>query len=233
MSCSTSVCIRRLRASCSVPSRLDPRRFLVNPPGLNRAIKQALWFPSDETRAQAREAVAKAREEAGDRTLLVSEPAISGDMYSSHEDWHRNLEFVHELFPQARIIYFVRRQSDWLHSAYRQSLVKGPGVPIGFFLNFRNGEFRTRTARMIGRARNLNALKLRFVDIYLGYAKTFGPRLSFPSGRPETIFRVRIFAACAGPGPGRYSGTPAKSQFQSGIFRAGDIDLFPGDSSSS
>ena len=160
----------------AVFARLDPQRFLVNPPGLNRALKQALWYPSEETRAQAREAVAKAREEAGDRTLLVSEPSISGDMYSSHEDWHRNLEFTHELFPDARIIYFVRRQSDWLHSAYRQSLVKGPGVPIGFFLNFRNGEFRTRSARMIGRARNLNALDLRFLDIYLGYATKFGAR---------------------------------------------------------
>ncbi len=160
----------------AVFARLDSQRFLVNPPGLNRALKQALWYPSEETRARAREAVARARDEAGSRTLLVSEPAISGDMYSSHEDWEENLGVVHDLFPEARIIYFVRRQSDWLHSAYRQSLVKGPGVPIGFFLNFRDGEFRTRPARMIGRARNLNALELRFLDIYIGYANKFGAR---------------------------------------------------------
>lgn len=158
----------------AVFARLDQQRFLVNPPGLNRALKQALWYPSEETRAQARDAAAKARDEAGDRTLLVSEPAISGDMYSSHEDWNRNLELVHELFPEARIIYFVRRQSDWLHSAYRQALVKGPGMPIEFFLNYRRGEFRPREARMIGRARNLNALDLRFAAIYRGYAEAFG-----------------------------------------------------------
>ncbi len=158
----------------AVFARLDSHKFLVNPSGLNRALKDALWFPSEETREQAREAVVSAREEAGSRTLLVSEPAISGDMYSSHEDWQRNLEFVHELFPEARIIYFVRRQSDWLHSAYRQALVKGPGMPIEFFLNYRQGEFWPREARMIGRARNLNALDLRFAAIYRGYAEAFG-----------------------------------------------------------
>jgi hypothetical protein len=158
----------------AVFAQLDPERFLVNPPGLNRALKQALWYPSEVTRAQARKAAEKARKEAGTRTLLVSEPAISGDMYSSHDDWDRNLELVHELFPEARIVYFVRRQSDWLHSAYRQALVKGPGMPIEFFLNYREGEFRPREARMIGRARNLNALDLRFAAIYKGYAEAFG-----------------------------------------------------------
>lgn len=158
----------------AVFARLDPQRFLVNPPGLNRALKQALWYPSEETRARARETVARARDEAGDRTLLVSEPAISGDMYSSHEDWEENLGLVHDLFPEARIIYFVRRQSDWLHSAYRQALVKGPGMPIEFFLNYRQGAFRPREARMIGRARNLNALDLRFAAIYKCYARAFG-----------------------------------------------------------
>ncbi len=163
----------------AVFAQLDPEHFLVNPPDLTRALKQALWFPSDETRRRAHEAVDHARKQAGERTLLVSEPGVSGDMYSSHEDWQQNLELVHELFPGATIVYFVRRQSDWLQSAYRQALVKGPGSPIEFFLNYRDGQFRLREARMIGRVRNLNALALPFLDIYRGYAREFGAERVF------------------------------------------------------
>ncbi len=214
----------------AVFARLDPRRFLVNPPGLNRALKQALWYPSEETWAQAREAVASARDEAGDRTLLVSEPAISGDMYSSHEDWERNLGVVHQLFPEARIIYFVRRQSDWLHSAYRQALVKGPGMPIEFFLNYRQGEFRPREARMVGRARNVNALDLRFAAIYKGYAESFGAervylfRQEDLRKRPEPVHRrlAEVLGVDALPQPPRRgSGNRAFSALAIHLFFPG------------
>lgn len=153
---------------------LDSERFLVNPEPLGSALKRALRHPGPENREAARFAARHARRYAGERTLVVSDPTISGDMYSHHDDWQANLEFVRELFPDARVLYFVRRHSDWLQSAYRQGLVKGPGVPIEFFLNFRDGAFRPRTARRIGGARNIEALGLRFLEIYRGYARTFG-----------------------------------------------------------
>jgi hypothetical protein len=95
-------------------------------------------------------------------------------MYSCHEDWQQNRDLVHRLFPDATVLYVVRQHSDWLHSAYRQALVKGPGMPIEFFLNFHDGEFRQREARVVGGARNVNALDLRFLDIYQGYVEAFG-----------------------------------------------------------
>lgn len=155
--------------------RLDGYEFLVNPEPLFGSLKRALRHPQPKNREAAVKAVNQALAEAGDRTLVISDPTISGDMYSQHGDWRENMQFVHELFPAATVIYFVRRQSDWLQSAYRQSLVKGAGVPIEFFLNFRDGQFHQRTARKVGRARTVNALDLRFLEIYRGYAETFGP----------------------------------------------------------
>lgn len=155
-------------------SGLDPERFLFNPPELMSGIKRALRFPAEDIRADARDAAATALAVAGARTLVISEPTISGDMYSSHEDWRRNLDLVQELFPGATILYFVRRQSDWLQSAYRQSLAKGRGVSIESFLNFRNGAFEARPDRFMGGARTVNALDLRFLEIYRGYASVFG-----------------------------------------------------------
>lgn len=156
--------------------QLDPGRFLVNPDPLFRLLRQAARHPEDQQRAEAAgAAAADARRAAGERTLVISDPSISGDMYSSHVDYRENLDLVHRLFPDARIIYCVRRQSDWLQSAYRQSLVKGRGMPIEQFLNFRDGGFRPRPARRIGGVRNVEALTLRFLEIYRAYAERFGP----------------------------------------------------------
>lgn len=155
-------------------ANLPKERFLFNPPDLIPALKQALRCPGPDTYAVARSAAADAVHQAGERTLLVSEPTISGDMYSAHDDWLTNRDLVRELFPQARIIYFTRRQSAWLQSAYRQQLAKGAAVPIETFLNYRDGAFQQRPARFVGGARSTNARDLRFLEIYVGYAAAFG-----------------------------------------------------------
>ncbi|MEF8982624.1 hypothetical protein [Thiohalorhabdus sp.] len=155
--------------------QLDPARFNVNPEPLWPALRQAVRHPDDPGRvARARDAVADWRASGDERTLVVSEPHISGDMYGSHHDYADNLALVRELFPEARVIFFVRRQSDWLQSAYRQHLAKGKAVPIEAFLNFYDGEFRPRVAREVYGARNVEALSLRFLAIYRAYADAFG-----------------------------------------------------------
>lgn len=153
--------------------QLDTERFLVNPEPLFSKLKLALRYPTDVNRDAAVSALERLR---GDmRTLVISDPTISGDMYRQHEDWQQNLDFVHDLFPDARIIYCVRKPADWLHSAYRQALAKGRGVPIEFFLNFHDGEFQRTERKWVAGSRNVNALELRFAEIYRGYADRFGP----------------------------------------------------------
>jgi len=152
--------------------QLDPARFNVNPDALLVPIQKATRSP--ERAPAARAAVAAWRAGDDDRTLVLSEPHISGDMYSSHQDYRENLALVRELFPEARIVFFVRKQSDWLQSAYRQHLVRGHAVPIEVFLNFYDGEFRPRLHRWVYGSRNVEALTLRFLDIYRAYAEAYG-----------------------------------------------------------
>lgn len=214
----------------AVFASLDRDRFLVNPEPLFSTLKRTLRHPDSAAAARIDAAATEALQEAGNRTLVVSDPTISGDMYSSHADWQKNRDLVRRLFPEARIVYFVRRQSDWLHSAYRQALLKGPGIPIEFFLNYRDGEFHPRTARVIGGGRNVNALDLCFLDIYRGYAESFGPdkvylfRQEDLRNRPEAVY-ARLAEALGlerlPPLPERVSGNKAFSALAIQLFFPG------------
>jgi hypothetical protein len=155
---------------------LDPQKYAVNPEPLYSCLHDAARYPGDAARANAaRAAAGKTRAAIGGRTLVISDPALSGDMYSSHAGYRENLELVAELFPEAHIIYFVRQHADWLQSAYRQSLKKGAGQSIERFLNFYDGQFYPRIGRLVLGARNVEALTLSFVEIYRAYADKFGP----------------------------------------------------------
>ena len=155
--------------------QLDPAEFNMNPEPLWPAVRQAVRHPDDPERVEtARQAVAEWRASGDDRTLVISEPHISGDMYGSHHDYADNLAIMREFFPEARAMFFVRKQSDWLQSAYRQHLAKGKPVPIEVFLNFYDGEFRSRLGREVYGARNVEALTLRFLAIHRAWAEAYG-----------------------------------------------------------
>lgn len=160
--------------------QLDPARFNVNPDTLLLPVRAAVRAPENAALAQAaQDAVAAWRASDDHRMLVLSEPHVSGDMYSSHQGYRQNLALIRELFPEARIVFFVRRQSDWLQSAYRQHLVRGRAVPIEVFLNFYDGEFRPRLHRWVYGSRNVEALTLRFLDIYRAYAEAYGEERVF------------------------------------------------------
>lgn len=154
---------------------LDPARFMVNPPALMAALRRALRESSEANTRALSAAARDAFEEAGGRTLVVSDPGISGDMFNNHVDYAENLGIMRQVFPRARILYFVRRQSDWLHSAYRQMLVKGRSAPIEVFLNYRDGDFQPRAAPRINGVKTLDARACRFLEIYRAYADAYGP----------------------------------------------------------
>lgn len=156
-------------------AQLDDTSFNYNPRGLWRTVRAAFRNPDDPALADQARAVVREWRGSGDpRDLLLSEPHISGDMYGSHHDFAQNLTLLRELFPEATIIFFVRNQADWLQSAYRQQLVKDTGRPIEVFLNWYDGEFRARVGRWAHGVRNVEALNLRFLEIYRAYARAYG-----------------------------------------------------------
>lgn len=173
---------------------LDPDRFLVNPPPLMAALRTALRNPSPEARADVITAANQACAETGTRTLVVSDPEISGNMFQNHDNYDERLKLIRACFPSATILYFVRRQSDWLQSAYRQMLVKGRSASIETFLNFREGHFGERLAPRVNRVRTLDATALRWLEIYRAYCDAYGPeqvylfRQEHLRGRPHDVY---------------------------------------------
>lgn len=157
----------------SVYATLDSHRFNCNPKGLVDALYRYLRSP-DDTKLKNRFETEFAREQQDSRDLLISLPDISGDMYNSHDNARANLAIIRQYWPKARIMYFVRRQSDWLLSAYRQSIQKGVFGPIEVFLNFYDGEFQKKTFQRRGGMRNVEAYGLKLFDIYEAWAEAYG-----------------------------------------------------------
>ncbi|MDN3517868.1 sulfotransferase [Aquisalimonas lutea] len=157
-------------------AQLPSAEFVFNPPALTDPLRQALRAPGNREAAdRAREAVERWRSEGDTRTLVLSQPHASGDMYGMHQGYEEHAALLRELFPKARIVYVVRNVASWLQSAYRQSLVKDPGQPIERFLNFYDGAFHPRPAAWVAGNRTLDATGMRFLDIYNTYAQAFGP----------------------------------------------------------
>ncbi len=106
--------------------------------------------------------------------LVISKPDIPGEMYDGYPQHRENIALLKSVAPDASILYIARRPSDWLQSAYRQSLVKGAGGPIETFLNFEDGRFLKKRALLSSGMRNLNALNLPVLGIYQASVDSFG-----------------------------------------------------------
>lgn len=157
----------------SVFVNLDQERFNYNPRAFTDALYRYLR-KQDSVELKNRFERLCRQELADPRHLVISLPDISGDMYNSHENAWDNLRLMQQYFPEARALYFVRRQSDWLQSAYRQSIQKGVFGPIEVFLNFYDGEFQHKTFQRRGGMRNVEAYGLRLFDIYKSWAEAYG-----------------------------------------------------------
>jgi hypothetical protein len=163
----------------SVFSKLDRAVFEYNPPVLMKLLNERLRSPNDAAARTALQHEIDRLMATDTRRLLISKAGLSGDMYDCHSNFETNLAIMQEHFPQARILFFIRSQADWLLSAYRQSIQKGMFGPIEVFLNFYDGEFKTKVAHRMGGMRNVDARKLHFLNMYRGYVRAYGDREVF------------------------------------------------------
>ncbi len=83
--------------------------------------------------------------------LLIKKYDVKSDLLLSCEafsqfpfcfNFSRNSSILSKLFPGAVIILFLRFQTDWLLSAYRESVHQGAYQSINIFLNYRCGGFQ-------------------------------------------------------------------------------------------
>ncbi len=211
-------------------ARLDATRFNYNPYTIWRAVRTMARFPEDREAFEAARAVVDEWRASGDeRTLVLSEPHISGDMYSGHADHRENLANLHALFPEARIIYLVRNPADWLQSAYRQHLFRGRAIPVENFLNWYDGDFQRRVAREVHGSRNIDALSLHFLAIYRDYVATYGAERVYLFRQEDLRHRVddvrALLAEALGadelPPPGRAGHNRSYSALAIHLFHPG------------
>ena len=156
-------------------AQLTKAGVLFNPPSLMTSLHALYRNPSAKGgKAKVMAALAKLRVEAQGKCLLISKPDIPGEMYNGYPEHPEYLAMLKELMPEARILYVARHPADWLHSAYRQSLVKGQGGPIETFLNFRNGKFNEKRAVYADGMRNIDARRFPVRSIYDHCIELFG-----------------------------------------------------------
>ena len=156
-------------------AQLASSGVIFNPPSLMTPL-HALYrdASAEDAKARVMTALARFRAEGRGRCLLISKPDIPGEMYDGYPEHPEHLALLKDLVPEAHILYVARHPADWLHSAYRQSLVKGRGGPIETFLNYRNGEFNEKRAVFADGMRNMDARRLPVLSIYDHCAELFG-----------------------------------------------------------
>jgi len=76
-----------------------------------------------------------------DKILLLSHEGMS--QFNFLQNYEEHADLLHQVFPNAEIILFLRFQPDWLYSLYKQSVAAGDNQPIEQFLNFRDSKFRS------------------------------------------------------------------------------------------
>lgn len=136
---------------------------IYNPEPMMSALHALYRSPDNpDLLREAQLAIAHVLQMAPDATVLISKPDLLGDMYNSYARYRENLDLLKQLFPEAALLLFTRHPADWLHSAYRQSLVKGVGGSIETFLNFYDGAFQPKRAHFANGMRNVDALSLPF-----------------------------------------------------------------------
>jgi len=136
---------------------------IYNPEPMMSALHALYRSPDNpDLLREAQSEIAHTLQMATDATLLISKPDLLGDMYNSYASFRENLDLLKRLFPEAELLLFIRHPADWLHSAYRQSLVKGVGGSIETFLNYYDGAFQPKRAHFANGMRNVDALSLPF-----------------------------------------------------------------------
>lgn len=81
-----------------------------------------------------RSSYAERRANATAQTIGISWESFSGDPFAGGYDSHRNAVRLHAVFPEAKIVVFIRNQFDMIDSLYRQYVQEGGACSLHRFL---------------------------------------------------------------------------------------------------
>ncbi len=106
--------------------------------------------------------------------LLFSDELMSQNMYNLN--YSQRAELLGDLFPDAEIILFLRYQTDWLKSVYKQALQGGDVLSVKDFFRFdRSSKLSDNPTTDIYNSKiTVDPLKLDLTDMVKTYQGIFG-----------------------------------------------------------
>jgi hypothetical protein len=128
--------------------RIDRRKVIYNPDDIFYFINSIFTLDlKDENRIQkANETVLPYRDLDTDQTLLISSEAIS--QLSFIQNYAENMKTLKAIFGEAEIVVFLREQSAWFESCYRESIKHHFYQDASSFLNFDGKGFSHSDVRL-------------------------------------------------------------------------------------
>lgn len=104
---------------------LPTDQFVYNPPRLTQQLMDYVKADDGDRNAVTASLlaeVARFSSENHGKTCLISREILCGDLFSAYADWNKQIDLLHRVMPDARILISLRFQTDWLVSCYRESL---------------------------------------------------------------------------------------------------------------
>ena len=132
------------------------------------AYANPTFYPLEEKRRELEALVSKVSE----NKILISCEELFGWFHLNFANNGFIAETLHKLIPDAKLIIIVRGQSEWLESAYKQTLRQFSSETINGFLRFRGGAFETR--RLLPGRPQINVSELNYHAYITNYARLFG-----------------------------------------------------------
>ena len=122
---------------------LNSNIVLYNPPKLTKLLHRLQYrfeMVEEEKNKIIDEAASVAESyECINRNILISNENLSQLCF--FQNYQESADLLKRIFPKAHILLFLRYQTDWLLSCYKQSLKMGDWQSIENFFNYRNFKF--------------------------------------------------------------------------------------------
>ena len=149
--------------------------IIYNPPNIVSMVEYAIDNPRmrDEYILKAKYLLKILREKNNSKTIFISNENLSQRF--CFQDYDYCSQVIYEVFPNAEIIIFIRFQSDWILSCYKQSVQLDDPQSIMDFLNYSDGMFGNIDNRFNSNGLlSLNVHKADWTNLLDVYTKKFG-----------------------------------------------------------
>jgi len=148
---------------------------IYNPADIVSMIEYAIDNPSmkDDYIQKAKSSLQILSEKNNSKTVFISDENLSQRF--CFQDYDYCAQIIQDVLPGAEIVIFLRFQSDWILSCYKQSIQLGDPQSIIDYLNYSNGEFGNNDRRFGSNGLlNLNIHKSDWTHLLDVYTKMFG-----------------------------------------------------------